>query len=461
MINRSESHRRELGYTQGALPGVIPLPTDTRLLPPEDSERRELHNELHARPMARIRLPALVVHIAVLNEGITRQRELEHLRLLAGQGEIHLDQLASTFLHLALPGGTLRWERHTEFTSYTLVQSLPPAALENTTEPDLLTGLIVDPSWLHGIPGRTLTAIELVLLEGQVISTALPAQQVRQFFAEQAVLASLMGRATHSCAITDFRLRPNGFERILVVATPETSETRAGRITTRLLELETYRMLALRGLPVAKAVQGMLPQAERQLADITAAVEDANRSDQELLDDLEALAARIERAIAQHSYRFAASHAYHALVSARLTEMREGAIPGTQTIGEFLQRRFNPAMATVQAAADRLTALSQRIERTGALLRTRVDITLETQNQQLLAKLSRGQELQFQLQRTVEGLSVVAISYYAVSLMLHGARAARAAGLPIHPEITVGLLIPLVVWGVWRLTRRIHKRLKL
>jgi uncharacterized membrane-anchored protein len=270
-----------------------------------------------------------------------------------------------------------------------------------------------------------------------------------------------MGRATHSCAITDFRLRPNGFERILVVATPETSETRAGRITTRLLELETYRMLALRGLPVAKAVQGMLPQAERQLADITAAVEDANRSDQELLDDLEALAARIERAIAQHSYRFAASHAYHALVSARLTEMREGAIPGTQTIGEFLQRRFNPAMATVQAAADRLTALSQRIERTGALLRTRVDITLETQNQQLLAKLSRGQELQFQLQRTVEGLSVVAISYYAVSLMLHGARAARAAGLPIHPEITVGLLIPLVVWGVWRLTRRIHKRLKL
>lgn len=311
MKNRPDSHRRELDFGLEALL----MPTDKLLLPLEDRERRELHNELHARPMMeRIRLPALVVHIAVLNEGTSRQQELEHLRLLVGQGEIHLDQLASTFLHLALPGGTLRWGRHTEFTSYTLVQSLPLAVLAGSGELNLLHGLMVDPAWLHSIPGRTLAAMELVLLEGEVNGTALP-QQVPQFFAEQTVVASLMGRTTHSCAITDFRLRPNGFERILVVATPETSEIRAGRITTHLLELETYRMLALRGLPVAKTVQGMLPEAERLLADITAAVEDAERSAQELLDELEALAARIERAIAQHSYRFAASHAYHALVS--------------------------------------------------------------------------------------------------------------------------------------------------
>ncbi len=461
MIYRSDSHRRGLGYTLGALPGVIPLPTDAHLLPLEDKQRRELHNELHARPMARIRPPALVVHVAVLNEGITRQQELEHLRMLVGQGEIHLDQLASTFLHLALPGGSLRWERHTEFTSYTLIQPLPPAVLENSAEPDLLTGLIVEPAWLNGIPGRTLAAIELVILEGEVSCITLPSPLVRQFFGEQTVVASLMGRTMHSYAVADFRLRPNGYERILVVVTPDTSETRAGRVATRLLELETYRMLALLGLPVAKEVQAMLPEAERSLADITAAVEDVGRSAQELLDSLEALAARIERAIAKHGYRFAASHAYHALVNSRLTEMREGAIPGTQTIGEFLQRRFGPAMATIQAAADRLGHLSQRIERTGALLRTRVDITLETQNQQLLAKLSRGQELQLKLQRTVEGLSVVAISYYAISLLLYAARAVSAAGIPINPELTVGVLIPLVVWGVWRLTRRIHRNLKL
>lgn len=215
---------------------------------------------------------------------------------------------------------------------------------------------------------------------------------------------------------------------------PDTSETRAGRVATRLLELETYRMLALHGLPVSQRSTSNAARDRAPAADIAAAVEDLGRSAQELLDSLEALAARLERTIAQHDYRFAASHAYHALVNSRLTEMREGTIPGTQTISEFLQRRFNPAMATIQATADRLGALSQRIERTGALLRTRVDTTLETQNQQLLAKLSRGQELQLKLQRTVEGLSVVAISYYVISLLLYAARAARAAGLPINPR---------------------------
>jgi uncharacterized membrane-anchored protein len=107
----------------------------------------------------------------------------------------------------------------------------------------------------------------------------------------------------------------------------------------------------------------------------------------------------------------------------------------------------------------RLASLSLRVERASALLRTRVDIATESQNQQLLAKLTRGQELQLRLQGTVEGLSIAAISYYVVSLLLYGVKAAKAAGLPVNPEIAVGALIPLVLWAVWRTIRRIHARL--
>lgn len=86
MTNRPDSHRREFGFSLES-----PVPADRLWLLPDDRERHELHNELHARPMMeRLRLPALVVHIVVLNEGISRQQELEHLRLLAGQ---HADQL--------------------------------------------------------------------------------------------------------------------------------------------------------------------------------------------------------------------------------------------------------------------------------------------------------------------------------------------------------------------------------
>jgi len=427
------------------------------MLPRDDALRLELHNELHARPIEHIQLPALVVQVAVLNEGVSREQELEHLRRLGSQGELHLDQLASAFLRLRLPGGSLKWERHTEFTSYTLIQPLPRS---EPTENGLLGGLFLDPHWLKNIPGQTIAAIELLMLVGEVEPPAKPLEQAQAWFSGPQLVASLLGRNGHSCAFTDFRLRPDGFERMVVVAPSSTSPIRAGRIAARLLDLEVYRMMALRGWPVARSLRSMLWEAERNLASITSEMQSSARSDQELLDELKALAAQVEHTIAQHSYRFAASAAYQGIVQARLAELRESPIPGIQTIGEFLQRRFAPAMATVESVAQRLAALSQRIERAGGLLRTRVDIALEQQNQQLLAKLSRGQELQLQLQRTVEGLSIAAISYYVVGLLNYLAKAAKAAGWPVQPELFTGLSIPLVMAGVWWLTRQIHYRLQ-
>ena len=228
----------------------------------------------------------------------------------------------------------------------------------------------------------------------------------------------------------------------------------------RLLEIETYRLMALRGLPVAKALGPMLNSAESSLADITAQLENKSGTDQELLDHLVALATRVERAIAEHSFRFSATRAYNTLVSQRIAELREKAIPGTQTIGEFMQRRLSPAIATVAASNERLASLSERVSRTSALLRTRVDIATEAQNQQLLEKLTRGQELQLRLQSTVEGLSIMAISYYAISLLLYASKALHAAGLPVNAEMATGALIPLVLWGVWRTTRRIQQKFK-
>ena len=231
------------------------------------------------------------------------------------------------------------------------------------------------------------------------------------------------------------------------------------RIAQRLLELEIYRLMALRGLPVAKALSHLLGDAEAALQGIMVQLEDDTASDQALLDALVALAARVERATAEHQYRLAATQAYYALVLQRINELREKAIPGTQTIGEFMQRRLSPAMATVSASAKRLESLSERVARTSALLRTRVEIVTESQNQQLLEQLTRGQALQLRLQATVEGLSIAAISYYVVSLLLYGGKALKALGVPLNPELAAGALVPLVLWAVWHTTRRIHARL--
>lgn len=435
----------------------------SRFLPLEDARRRELHNEVHARPSARVRLPALIVYVAVLNAGVTREQEWVHLRLLPGHADLSLESLQGNFLRLRCDQFTVKWERHTEFTRYSIVQALPERAGWGAKWPELAAHVAPGTEWLRGLPGQTMAAIHLGMLKSDTLhGDLIPLAQA--WLGEGTVMASRMGNTTeglpHSCILTHFRIGPDGFERMLVLAPESTSEARAGRISQRVLDIETYRLMALRGLPVAKDLSAMLSAAETQLADITGLLERNGETDQTLLDLLVSLAARIERATAEHGYRFAATRAYDTLVSQRLVELRERPISGIQTLGEFMQRRLSPAMATVQATEKRLASLAERISRTSALLRTRVDIATEAQNQVLLEKLTKGQALQLRLQSTVEGLSIAAISYYVISLLQYVAKALESAGLPLQPEVAVGMMVPLVLWGVWKAVQRIHQKLR-
>lgn len=426
------------------------------LLPPDDALRLALHNEVHARPPARIRLPAVIINVAVLNDGVSRADEHAHLRQLPGQHELAPDALNANFLRLRCGEFSLKWERHAEFTRYSVVQPLPADAQASAQLLDALP-LRVAPDWLGRIPGRTFTAIKLVMIERPLTFAPSALAEARAWFGAHAVVASTMGG--HSLVVTDFCLRATGFEHIVVLAEPGTPETRAGRICQRLLELEAYRMMALRGLPAAKSLGATLAEVEAKLAGITARLQGRGVSEAELLDDLISTAARVEHATAEHQYRFAATQAYHAIVEARIAALHEGKVAGTQTLGEFMQRRLSPAIATVSATAQRLDALSRRIERTSALLRTRVDIATEAQNQQLLAQLGHGQQTQLRMQATVEGLSLAAITYYVVSLLLYFFKALKTEGwLPVAPELAAGLAIPVVLVGVWWTTRRIHRK---
>lgn len=445
-----------------------PLPPIS-LLPPDDPLRNALHNEVHARPSARIRLPALVLAIALrhpfgADPVQARQAELEHLRRLPGQQGLSEADLDGNFVRLRFADHTLLWERHNEFSRYTLLQALPANSGLGAVNPDLDAGLALPAGWLAGLPGRTVAALQVVMVEHQILQPEALVEVAQLWFGGRTVVASMMGRGHgpgargHSLVVTDLQLRPDGFERMLVVAAPDTSALRAGRIAQRLTEIEIYRLMALRGLPRAKTLAPQLAASEAALSSITARLDAGGGSESELLDALIRLAAQIESTTAGSQFRFAATQAYHALVQQRLVELRESPVPGIQTLGDFMQRRLSPAIATVAAAERRLNSLSQRVERASALLRTRVDIAREAQNQQLLAKLTDGQAMQLRLQSTVEGLSIAAISYYVISLLLYGAKALKAAGVPINPELAAGLLVPVVVWGVWRATQRIHKR---
>ena len=432
-------------------------------LPPSDSQRLALHNEIHSRPSATFKLPALVIYVAVLNAKVSIADECQHLRLLTGHNHLSVEQMKGNFLQLQCDHFKVIWERHTEFTRYTIIQSLPENAHWGSQLPDLATHVATGVDWLKNIPGKTITAIQLAMLnEGMDDPDSI--FKAKQWLGHGTVIGGTLGRTTgdqpHSHLITNLRIGDDGFVRMLVLTSPTTSENRAGRVAQRLLELETYRIMALLSLPVAKQLSSKLVEAEAQLVDITARIEANSDSDEVLLNHLASLAAQVESATAEHSYRFSAARAYDAIVRERISEMREKPLSGIQTMGEYLQRRLAPAVATVNATSERLEALAERVARASALLRTRVEIAAEAHNQELLEKLTRGQALQLQLQTTVEGLSVAAITYYVVSLLYYLTKAAKAYGINLNPEMVAGFSAPVVLVFSWLLIRKIHRNFR-
>jgi uncharacterized membrane-anchored protein len=233
------------------------------------------------------------------------------------------------------------------------------------------------------------------------------------------------------------------------------------------LEIETYRMMCLLGLPHAQVATPLLNAIEGELAALTAAMvatddsqgENNPDDEQALLGQITRLAARLEKLAVDDSYRFSASQAYFRLVRSRIDELREERMEGFPTVGEFMERRLTPAVNTCAAIASRQEALARRIAQTNDLLRTRVGIVQEQQNRKILQSMNRRAAQQLKLQQAVEGLSVVAISYYMIGLLGYAGKAAKAAGLPINPDIATGLLVPLVLGTVWLGMRRLHRRM--
>lgn len=428
-----------------------------RRLPPDSPMRAQLHDEVHARPVARIRIPALVTHIAVLNSDIPIEREHEHLRRLIESSGAVFTLREPGFLRMRLETFTVKWERHGEFSRYSITQTIDQAAIWGADDPDLLAYVEAPADWLATIPGRTIAAMQIVLLRSNGESDE-KATTMAQSLLGGGRLAGSAVKDGAARLYTNYVLREDGFSRFVLLC-EDVTEGRSGRMTASLVEMETYRTMALLAFPIARALGMQLGRLEARLADLTRAIDESAEDDAHLLDQLMQVAAEVETEIATHSARFSASQAYYGIVRQRIDDLRETSLPGVAGVFAFLQRRLIPAIATIESNAMRISALSERISRASALLRTRVDITAETQNQELLKSLGRGQRLQVRLQETVEGLSIAAISYYVVGLLGYVGKAAKSAGVGINVDLFTGAMIPVVVFGVWWTLRRIRARI--
>lgn len=235
-----------------------------------------------------------------------------------------------------------------------------------------------------------------------------------------------------------------------------------GRRIQRLMEMETYRTMSLLGLPVARQVGKQLALCEKELEELTLKLgkqtHTTQEDDERLFKQLSDLSERSNVLLAETRYRFSASRAYFTLFQQRIDSLEEVKVGDVQTMSGFLRSRLNPAMATIESTAKRQETLTNDLSRALVLLRTRIELNLNKGNQALLQSMDKRHDQQLKISQTVEGLSIVAITYYAVGLVSYLLKAlAKQPWMPISDTALTAISVPFIFIVVWLMLKRIRK----
>lgn len=384
----------------------------------DHSLRKPMIAELHARPFLKLRAPARIAYIALKPEednlhspAIARQQLLAFLDRYDAP---HPDEEA-VYYFVNLGTMTLKWENHSEFSTYTLFTY---EAADQPFATDLHDAF--DTSWItdHGSRVITSVSIELLMEANEADMAKRMDEEIRDWFGRASFAAALVTDKGAALA-ADFDLDADGHIRFAVLATPLLGPGRVGRVVQRLLEIETYRAMSMLTLPVARKVLSDLRLIDQSLSRTVEAMGAKTERASESLDELLKLSSDLAVLSSQSSFRFSAARAYETLVRQRLELLNEERLLGRQLLTEFMKRRYDPTMRTCRSASEQLDDMAERAAKAAELLGTRVSVTTSSQNRELLATMDKRAAQQARLQETVEGISVVAISYYAVSLLTY------------------------------------------
>jgi uncharacterized membrane-anchored protein len=415
--------------------------------------RYALVNELHARPFPALTAPSVAAYVAIKEpkDAQTRDRSLDRTHLLAlldRNGSAH-PQPGATHFSGPLGRAEVKWESHTEFVTYSAFTPGLPARPFDPAEAE-----VFPEDWLAKAPGKRVASVLIRVEVMDADEAAMLAKLEAWFVPESLAVARVVDGA--AVIAGDFRIDPAGHMRFVVFVREDTGARRIGRIVQRLCEVETYRAMSMLGLMRARGLTERLNALDPRLSALVSGLDGVARPAEAALHELLIISAELESLAVQHSFRFGATGAYEAIVTQRIAALREERVQGRQTFGEFMMRRYDPAMRTVKSAEARLKSMAERATRAAELLRTRVDVERSAQNQKLLESMDKRADLALRLQHTVEGLSVVAISYYAVSLAAY-ALYPLTEGIGVSKGMAMAAITPIVVLVVWLLVGRVRK----
>lgn len=257
-------------------------------------------------------------------------------------------------------------------------------------------------------------------------------------------------------AVTSFT--PDEFEReryLICSDSQEALEQQVSKIVDTLVSIENYYHLVM--LPFqafSRAVDQIHDFEQRHLYQRAVLIEQLGASTPEtmqkwltvLTQDL----LQVSRLAESMRYRLSASVPYDRIVQSNLVSLQERPYPPLRQLSEYISWKITGVTDGYLQLVRRIDAMEKDFEATVAVLRTHIELrlqeqnlALQDQNMKLLASVdttTRGQAI---LQRTVESLSVIVITYYLTGLGSYVLKACYEMGWLKNYTIATAIFVPI------------------
>jgi len=428
-------------------------------------------DELHARPYIKLGNNLRTFHFAYLIKENDENKSWNYLDKFLRK--INFQKLPNESSKYWVAEGkdlTVRYECHTEFISLTLIYS---NKIENKNKPKLfdenfLNLLPID--FLENFPGDHFLSTWIEMAPSNFNFKPI---DIEEFFYHDNFAGSNVAEDGANVFMsfksdrTDFL--GSGFRRVFI-QNKNLRTRRTGRLLQRIVELETYQVLSLLGLPQVRQETLNLSNLEKQITEITKSVSKTAKKNlnkksiaypdyQKDLNELSYVVAKIEEIDSSSNYRLSATAAYYKLVEQRIQDLREERLESFQTNYEFLSRRLQPAIRTTEAFSRRLESLAIRAQRADNLVRTQIEMGVQIQNKNLLESMELRARAQLRLQETVESLSIVAITYYIVGLLSTLVDPINFDKFFISKTVFLALCVPIILVLIWYIAKMVRKKI--
>ncbi len=257
----------------------------------------------------------------------------------------------------------------------------------------------------------------------------------------------------------------NGRERYVVSGLPAALEAHGAFTLANIGALENYyHLLMIPRIEQRESVMEVhdMEQAlTERMAVVTEQIDRAGPEQlEEWLHDLTGDLTRLVRYNGRFNHVLSASYPYNDRVREAFAKWNEMPLPGCDSPSRIILERTDRVAEEYRTFLARLDRMQGEISDLVAILRTRVEMSMEAQNTRLLQNLDERSAIQLRLQELAEGLSVIVITYYMTGLASYLFKALEKAHVIGSATLYTAVFIPIGAATAWYVAHKGIQKIK-